>query len=190
MDKIKKWETIFLCFSLIALAGLGYIVANLISFYNELSHPVSLIILFLLGGLTFVLLPYKLMGHLLSDESGQTLKFRKVSYLVFMLGLIAIALIFEFDLADVMHAIIIASFEEFLFRYVIYTLLSYKFSHRSSLILTAFIFGFFLHLNGDFLTNALVRFPAGIVLQILCNRFGLEYSILLHALNNIIAGLV
>lgn len=58
--------------------------------------------------------------------------------------------------------------EEFLMRGVIFYLLSQLFSKKYYVVIvSAVIFGFALHTGGDFLSNLVYRFPAGIILAVL-----------------------
>ena len=58
--------------------------------------------------------------------------------------------------------------EEFLMRGIIFYLLSQLFRKKYYVVIvSAIIFGFALHTGGDFLSNLVYRFPAGIILAVL-----------------------
>lgn len=77
--------------------------------------------------------------------------------------------------------------EEFLMRGIILYLLCQLFQKKYWIvIINAIIFGFFLHTGGDFLSNFLYRFPAGIILAVLTLYTGRLYpAIMLHFMYNI-----
>ena len=60
------------------------------------------------------------------------------------------------------------AYEEILMRGIIFYLLSQLFRKKYYVVIvSAIIFGFALHTGGDFLSNLVYRFPAGIILAVL-----------------------
>lgn len=84
---------------------------------------------------------------------------------------------------------VIASCEEFLFRYCLYRILRNNFSKPQTLLICSLLFGILLHLNYDIIDNLLIRSPIGFILGLVTMRFGFHYSIAAHWLINLLAAL-
>lgn len=87
------------------------------------------------------------------------------------------------------HQMIVASCEEYLFRYVLYRMLRKNFSTFHSILFCSLAFGILLHLNYNLWDNLLIRTPVGVLLGYIATHLGLHYSIAAHWLINLLAAL-
>lgn len=109
---------------------------------------------------------------------------------------ILISLIF-IDIETSIHFMIIAISEELLFREIYYQYLleninlnSSKYKFLFVMLITSLIFATILHINDNFFINILVRFPLGIVLFLIRDRFKLRSAVIFHWLYNILLTVV
>lgn len=87
------------------------------------------------------------------------------------------------------HQMLIATCEEFLFRYCLYHILRKNFTRFTSLLLCSLAFGVILHLNYSLLDNLLIRSSVGFLLGAVSLRFGLQASIISHWFLNLLAAI-
>ena len=133
----------------------------------------------------FIALPYLIAkkGHFLSNEP--EVQFQ----LPVLLILFLILWFFNFffiESREFFQQIIIATCEEFLFRYIIYSVLRQGYSKWWSIVFTSLLFGLLLHLNYPFWDNLLIRTPMGMVFSLMALRWGLPYAIAGHCFYNLI----
>ncbi|WP_416876564.1 type II CAAX prenyl endopeptidase Rce1 family protein, partial [Kitasatospora sp. SC0581] len=69
---------------------------------------------------------------------------------------------------------------------VIFNILSSQFDKKATFIIGSLLFASLLHLNGNFIINLAIKFPAGLLLYYLADTFGLQSSIALHWLYNMV----
>ncbi|WP_205178811.1 MULTISPECIES: CPBP family intramembrane glutamic endopeptidase [Siminovitchia] len=89
------------------------------------------------------------------------------------------------DVETTFHPFLIATFEEFLFRYLILIILRKEFSKSWSFIIGSILFAMLLHLNGDWLLNIMIKFPSSLILYYLADKYGLQDAIAFHWLHNL-----
>nr|WP_242443869.1 CPBP family intramembrane glutamic endopeptidase [Staphylococcus pseudintermedius] len=87
---------------------------------------------------------------------------------------------------EIIHPFVVATCEEYLFRGLFFSLLLTKFSNFKSIIIGSLIFSLLLHLNGNFIENLLIKFPTSVILYIIREKIGLQESIVVHWLYNLI----
>ncbi|WP_240622778.1 CPBP family intramembrane glutamic endopeptidase [Staphylococcus delphini] len=87
---------------------------------------------------------------------------------------------------EIIHPFVVATCEEYLFRGLFFSLLLTKFSKFKSIIIGSLIFSLLLHLNGNFIENLLIKLPTSVILYIIREKIGLQESIVVHWLYNLI----
>ncbi|MED4345326.1 MULTISPECIES: type II CAAX endopeptidase family protein [Heyndrickxia] len=183
----QKIEMLFLSMALIMIAGLiinvGNVFAIIFPFQNKgllevvilaVSAPIGFIILPLLLSRVLNLIHFKIKFNLMQA--------------VLLFVVIAILALYFFHSKEIIHDLIIAICEEFLFRYVIFNILSSQFDKKATFIIGSLLFASLLHLNGNFIINLAIKFPAGLLLYYLADTFGLQSSIAFHWLYNMVIG--
>lgn len=130
----------------------------------------------------FVLVKIKFM------DVGEPVKF-KLDYLSICLILIGTViscykLFFQgLHLHIIIHTLVIAISEEFLYRYILLN----KCENKVMLLISSFIFAFVLHSNEPLIMNLIVRFPIGLILGVIfIKRKELLLCILLHYIYNLV----
>lgn len=182
----SKLETIIISISMVILAGLFVNIGNVFALFWSIDNQMLInCILFFSSTIGFIVIPL-LFLHLLG------FKFIKpkfdITFAIILLIVILFISIFIFKSGETIHALIIATCEEFLFRGIILSILLSCFKKREAFILGSLIFAILLHLNGDFLLNFVTKFPASIILYLLADYFGLQSSIAFHWFYNICVG--
>lgn len=76
--------------------------------------------------------------------------------------------------------------EEYLFRHIIYKILSKEFNIVLISIIGSILFAFLLHLNEPFLINLINRFPSSIILYFIRYNINLSFSIITHWIYNLL----
>ncbi|MEX2947625.1 CPBP family intramembrane glutamic endopeptidase [Staphylococcus warneri] len=76
--------------------------------------------------------------------------------------------------------------EEYLFRHIIYKILSKEFNILLISIIGSILFAFLLHLNEPFLINLVNRFPSSIILYLIRYKINLNFSIITHWIYNLL----
>ncbi|REH81482.1 hypothetical protein DOS79_01000 [Staphylococcus felis] len=102
-----------------------------------------------------------------------------------MVIIFTILLFFSIKTEDIIHPFIVATCEEFLFRGIFFSLLLSKFSKFKAILIGSLIFSLLLHLNGNFIENFIIKFPASIILYLIRDKLGLQESIVVHWLYNL-----
>lgn len=91
-----------------------------------------------------------------------------------------------FKSSSPIHHFVIATCEEYLFRYIILNILDKSMTKYQSIIVNSLLFSLILHLNYSFIDNLLFRFPLSIILCVISKRYGLKYSIATHWIYNLV----
>lgn len=183
----KKAEKIIISVTLIIIAGLvmniGYAVGMVLPVKNK--SLIELITLVVSAPLGFVIVP-SLLNNFLNFFNAK-LKFNFIQAIILVV-IILTASIFLLHSDEILHDFIIATCEEFLFRFIIFNVLRTEYSRLFTYLIGSFLFGTLLHLNGNFLINFVTKVPAGFFLYFLSDRFGLQSSIAFHWFYNILVG--
>lgn len=187
MQLIKKdVQSLIIPIALIAIASFTYNLGNSMVFLIpgldlKISYLVTLVCFMPIG---FILLPHliSIKTDLYSSES--KVLFRWKSYVLISLIIFFINHYF-LGSDEYFHQMIIATCEEFLFRFVIYKIMKRECSYIFSIIVGSLLFGMLLHLNHPILDNLFIRTPFGILFSILATKFGLEYAIGGHWIYNL-----
>lgn len=115
---------------------------------------------------------------------------RELTFVIFISILISLIFI---DIETSVHFMIIAISEELLFREIYYQYLLENINIGVNknkflvvMIIISFIFATILHINDNFFINILVRFPLGIVLFLIRDRFKLGSAIIFHWIYNVL----
>ncbi|QGU80184.1 hypothetical protein BSR19_03145 [Streptococcus salivarius] len=182
----SKAETIIVSISMVVLAGVFVNIGNVFAILFRIDNQVSINLVLIFSSLIgFVAIPLLFLYYL--EFKLIKPKFYIISAIVLSVLILFIS-IFIFQSEEIVHALIIATCEEFLFRVIILSVLLSCFKKRSAFVLGSLIFAILLHLNGDFLLNFVMKFPASVILYILADRFGLQSSIAFHWFYNICVG--
>lgn len=182
----NKFDSIATTIGMVVVAGLCINLGNIIAIFLNINNQAILnIILALSSFIGFILVPLVFL-HYLGFVFIKP-KFNSIFAIILLLIVIFISE-FIFKSEETIHALIIATGEEFLFRCIILSILLSCFEKRTAFIIGSLIFSILLHLNGDLILNFIMKFPASIILYILADRFGLQSSIAFHWFYNICVG--
>ena len=89
------------------------------------------------------------------------------------------------------HYIIVSIGEEFTYRRVVLDILNTRYASGISILLSAVMFSFILHLNENILVNIAIRFPIGIVLGYIATKTRtISYTVLLHTIYNLLVFII
>lgn len=59
-----------------------------------------------------------------------------------------------------------------------------------TIIISSIIFSFIFHLNDSFVGNLVIRFPLGIILGVIRLKFGLNKSIFVHWIYDVVVSVI
>lgn len=171
----------FLMNVLILMSSIFYVNDNISFFLGELSILFSLCII-----------PYVSFKKFIHNNL--TLTEKKVRLATWIIVTILVSL-FWVDFYTSLHFMIIAISEEVLFREIYYQYIlredtSNRYQTIHAMLIISFVFATVLHINDNFFINIFVRFPLGILLFIIRDRFNLRSAILSHWLYDVIITLV
>lgn len=185
----NKIETLVIALTLIIIAGIFYNFGNIILLMFPLLqniYGITFIKLFTMI-LGFVIIPIYILRLVQFDTKtiGMTINVK-----IFLMLIVTVILLNYFLLkSDELFTALIVSFcEEFLFRYLLFGFLQQSYTNMQSVLIVSLMFGLVLHLNGNFIINLLIKVPAGIVLSVITKKFGLQFSVVIHWLNNMLVG--
>lgn len=151
---------------------------------KELANLALLTVFEILG---FIVLPIIVMQQLCGENGSALLrKSIRLKWAVPLFIAIGTLGLFITSPMRVLQPLVVATGEEVLFRFVIWHLLRRRLSKRSSIIVGSLLFAVVLHLNGGFFFNLFTKFPMSVLLYWLSNKYGLQHSIALHWLNNLL----
>lgn len=184
--KDLRLESVVFSIFLIILASISYnlgLSALLLPTLRNISNA-YLYILCLSMPIGFVVIPnviskrYKLFDH--TDYS-----FDLKSSIILALFIILLDTVY-FKSSSPLHHLIIATCEEYLFRYIILNILDKSMTKYQSIVVNSLLFSLILHLNYSFIDNLLFRFPLSLLLCMISKKYGLKYSIATHWLYNLV----
>ncbi|MGM7690712.1 CPBP family intramembrane glutamic endopeptidase [Staphylococcus felis] len=186
-NRYSKLEIIFLCIGLTILATF---ILNMGSLIIILLPDVSINNLQIIGlGISmivgFILTPTILLHRLIGFNYSVIYMFSMKRFLIYIVMIFTILLFFSIKTEDIIHPFIVATCEEFLFRGIFFSLLLSKFSKFKAILIGSLIFSLLLHLNGNFIENFIIKFPASIILYLIRDKLGLQESIVVHWLYNL-----
>ena len=142
----SKAETIIVSISMVVLAGLFVNIGNVFAILFRIDNQVYINLVLIFSSLIgFVAIP--LLYYL--EFKPIKPKFYIISAIVLSVLILFIS-IFIFQSEEIVHALIIATCEEFLFRVIILSVLLSCFKKRGAFVLGSLIFAILLHLNGNF----------------------------------------
>ncbi len=183
----EKLTSLVFSIALIVIAGLFY---NLIMISPILVPKLGegIYLWILMGSIMFLgfyYLPNKITKYteMYAKESPV---FFNLTQAVIILGLILLLNYGIIKSNEVYFEFWIALFEEILFRYIIFRVLRKNYSNWQSILIGSILFGVILHINGDWLANIIVKVPSGMILYWLAQKSGIQSSIGLHWLYNIV----
>ncbi|HFI0420425.1 TPA: lysostaphin resistance A-like protein [Streptococcus suis] len=184
---IRYIRPVALSIALIILASISYLLATSLVLFSssqflQLAYLFSIMVGMPVG---FILLPSWLTKRYQFYKETADIKFSWKEFL-----LVAIAIFFINSLfiqsEEYVNQFIIATCEEFLFRYLIYRILKSEYPTWLAMLVTSLLFGVLLHMNYPLLDNLIIRTPLGLLFSILATRFGLQYAIGGHWIYNLL----
>ncbi|WP_347300242.1 type II CAAX endopeptidase family protein [Dolosigranulum savutiense] len=180
MNIINK---VILSMSLILIAGLSINISSVIFYVivDDIMSVYSLLFVLIAVIIGFICIPYLVLMKL---EKFYLPNFN-VNRAIILCAIILLVGIKLTNVRQTVYPLIISIGEEFLFRFIIYTLLLKEMTKFQSIIVCSLLFGVVLHLNSNFLNNILWKFPAGIIFSLLYEKYGLQDSIALHWIYNL-----
>lgn len=181
MNKRRQINSIIISVSLVALSGLFVNLANMITIIvpSEEKMIINLALYVVACVLGFVVFPYLFVCKVVYN--GKMLKCNKSTKRSIVIALIILIVFFSCrEKYSLFHNLIIATTEEVLFRYIIFSILIRCFDKKYTYIIGSMIFALILHMNGDFLINFLTKIPASYILYYVSDKYGIQDSIFLH----------
>lgn len=175
-----------LSIALIILASISYLLAtSLVLFSSSQFLQVAYLFSIMVGmPVGFILLPSLLTKRYQFCKELTEVNFSWKSF-VFLAVAIFLVNSWFIQSDEYVNQFIIATCEEFLFRYLIYRILKSEYPTWLAMLVTSFLFGVLLHMNYPLLDNLLIRTPLGLLFSILSTRFGLQYAIGGHWIYNL-----
>lgn len=186
--KVKfVWEPVLLSLGLITIASLTYAMGTSMLFIFSVGSIESsyLLALFIFMPIGFMVLPMLLVRRQFSEMKESEVQFDWRQYLGLAL-LIFLINHFFIHSEEYLHQMVISMCEEVLFRYIIYRLIRKNCSYVMSILISAALFGFVLHLNYPVYDNLLIRTPLGILFSIFATKIGLHYAVAGHWIYNLL----
>ncbi|RGB74896.1 CPBP family intramembrane glutamic endopeptidase [Anaerococcus nagyae] len=183
----KKIELVFMSLALIAIAGISYVMSGFLTIISSNENNLTLmstIWLSLSMIIFFIFLPLSLSKRIYGiDINDFNINYR--NYLIYtIVGFVLFKLVFKVDGVNIFRNMIVASSEEFLFRFVIYEILKKGFDKKQAIIIGSLLFSLILHLNVNIFINIVSKFPMSIILYLLYDKFGYENAFAFHWINN------
>lgn len=147
--------------------------------------------------ISFIILPKLLLKLLKIEDKLDLFRYLKTSIVIFISFLLIYLLAFrsKLDMTFVgfwiVHYLIVATGEEYIYRHLLISLLSKKMSIIISCAISSIVFAFILHNNEDFLTNLVIRLPLALMLSgIYVKTKSLSLPIVIHAIYNLLVMIV
>lgn len=187
MNQYKQQvESILVSLSMVILAGVCINVGSMLMIFWQTSNLIVIQgLLAVSAALGFIVIPIVMLKQL-----GYTL--RKLYFNTYIAIVLAVLIIgiscFVLKSDEIIHALIIATGEEVLFRYIIFSVLLGYFKKSHVIVIGSILFAVILHINGDLVYNVVIKFPASIALYVLAEKYGLQSSIAMHWFYNILVG--
>lgn len=192
MNTHAKNNKIFYLIIVVALIMLAGLIANIgnvaLIMLGILQNDSGHLFVKLVGMSTgFILIPTFISKKIGIEFEEELVPFSKnQSILILVIILLMNSIFIKSD--EIFTALIIAICEEHLFRYLAFHILFKEYHTFFTIIVTSLLFGLLLHINGDFWLNAMIKVPAGYLLSRVGLKFGLQYSIAIHWLHNVVVG--
>ncbi|HEM4394263.1 CPBP family intramembrane metalloprotease [Streptococcus suis] len=184
---IRYIRPVALSIALIILASISYLLATSLVLFSpsqflQVAYLFSIMVGMPVGFILFSSMLTK--RYQLCQELSEV----KFSWKSFVLLAIAIFLINFWCIQsdEYVNQFIIATCEEFLFRYLIYRILKSEYPTWLAMLVTSLLFGVLLHMNYPLLDNLIIRTPLGLLFSVLATRFGLQYAIGGHWIYNLL----
>ncbi|WP_439673298.1 CPBP family glutamic-type intramembrane protease [Staphylococcus pseudintermedius] len=187
-NNYSKIEVVLLCLSLTILSSF---VLNLGSLFVILSphtkiNNLYIIILGITMVVGFIFIPTVILKRLIGFITSPIRLINIYKFLMYIILIFVVSLFYSVKMEEIIHPFVVATCEEYLFRGLFFSLLLTKFSKFKSIIIGSLIFSLLLHLNGNFIENLLIKFPTSVILYIIREKIGLQESIVVHWLYNLI----
>lgn len=184
--KTVKFERLMIVIGLIMIASISYNFGLAVLFMNgtTMGPNAYLYTIALSMPIGFILLPY-LITKKKSLLSGAVETSFNIKSMFFLAVTLFLADLLFFKTGESFNQLIIATSEEFLFRYLVYNILRHSMTKWQSIVINSLLFALVLHLNYDVVDNLLLRFPLALLFSYLSQRFGLQYAIASHWLYNL-----
>ncbi|EGQ4393395.1 CPBP family intramembrane metalloprotease, partial [Staphylococcus pseudintermedius] len=187
-NNYSKIEVVLLCLSLTILSSF---VLNLGSLFVILSphtkiNNLYIIILGITMVVGFIFIPTVILKRLIGFNTSPIRLINIYKFLMYIILIFVVSLFYSVKMEEIIHPFVVATCEEYLFRGLFFSLLLTKFSKFKSIIIGSLIFSLLLHLNGNFIENLLIKFPTSVILYIIREKIGLQESIVVHWLYNLI----
>lgn len=192
MNTHAKNNKIFYLIIVVALIMLAGLIANIgnvaLIMLGILQNDSGHLFVKLVGMSTgFILIPTFISKKIGIEFEEELVPFSKnQSILILVIILLMNSIFIKSD--EIFTALIVAICEEYLLRYVAFHILFKEYHTFFTIIVTSLLFGLLLHINGDFWLNAMIKVPAGYLLSRVGLKFGLQYSIAIHWLHNVVVG--
>ncbi|ENL6204181.1 CPBP family intramembrane metalloprotease [Staphylococcus pseudintermedius] len=187
-NNYSKIEVVLLCLSFTILSSF---VLNLGSLFVILSphtkiNNLYIIILGITMVVGFIFIPTVILKRLIGFNTSPIRLINIYKFLMYIILIFVVSLFYSVKMEEIIHPFVVATCEEYLFRGLFFSLLLTKFSKFKSIIIGSLIFSLLLHLNGNFIENLLIKFPTSVILYIIREKIGLQESIVVHWLYNLI----
>lgn len=192
---VNEKNPLVIAMSLVVINLLSLLTLIILLSYVKVSNP--FLMLTVPTVISFIILPKLLLKCLNIEDNLDVFRYLKTSSVIFISFVAVYLLIFrsKLDMTFVgfwiVHYLIVATGEEYIYRHLLISLLAKKMSIIISCAISSIVFAFILHNNEDFLTNLVIRLPLALMLSgIYVKTKSLSLPIVIHAIYNLLVMIV
>lgn len=192
---VNEKNPIIIAMSLVVINLLSLLTLIILLSFVKVSNP--FLMLTVPTVISFIILPKLLLKCLNIEDNLDVFRYLKTSSVIFISFVAVYLLIFrsKLDMTFVgfwiVHYLIVATGEEYIYRHLLISLLSKKMSIIISCAISSIVFAFILHNNEDFVTNLVIRLPLALGLSgIYVKTKSLSLPIVIHAIYNLLVMIV
>lgn len=188
---VNDKNPIIIAMALVVINLVSLLILIIAASFLNLSNP--FLMMTVPTVISFIILPKLLLKLLNIEDKLDLFRYLKTSIVIFMSFLPIYLLTFrsklDMDLIGfwIIHYLIVAIGEEYIYRHLLISLLSKKMNVIISCIISSLVFAFILHNNEAFVTNLIIRLPLGLVLSgIYVKTKSLSLPIIIHSIYNLL----
>ena len=192
---VNERNPLIIAMSLVVINLLSLLTLIILLSFVKVSNP--FLMLTVPTVISFIILPKLLLKCLNIEDNLDVFGYLKTSSVIFISFVAVYLLIFrsKLDMTFVgfwiVHYLIVATGEEYIYRHLLISLLAKKMSIIISCAISSIVFAFILHNNEDFVTNLVIRLPLALVLSgIYVKTKSLSLPIVIHAIYNLLVMIV
>ncbi|MFR9275486.1 CPBP family intramembrane glutamic endopeptidase [Finegoldia magna] len=192
---VNEKNPLIIAMALVVINLISLLILIIAASFLNVSNP--FLMLTVPTVISFIILPKLLLKCLNIEDNLDVFRYLKTSSVIFISFVAVYLLIFrsKLDMTFVgfwiVHYLIVATGEEYIYRHLLISLLYKKMSIIISCAISSIVFAFILHNNEDFLTNLVIRLPLALMLSgIYVKTKSLSLPIVIHAIYNLLVMIV